>query len=464
VLELLSPVEEEVSKITKQKGVASSTPSPLKRWFLSRLMTRVISEASQEKARKRREIRRRSQGRKHVVEYFHQVDDGYSHLAIQLLERLKSQYDVDLVIHLVPTLEDANSPEPVLLQEMSRRDSAAIAPYYNLQFPEADAQPSGQLQKLATAILCRLDPNQFARAGVSISDRLWRSDEAGMNALASTYGSASEPECAARIAAGAERRKTLKHYSGAMFWYEGEWYWGVDRLYLLEARLKALGALNDDSRGPIAPRPVIASAYMPDARNLILEYYPSLRSPYTAVSWEPTLKFARSTGLELVVRPVLPMVMRGVPATFEKAFYVFKDAAREARALKIDFGDFYDPIGEPITRGYSLFVWAREQGKGNALLGSFLKAAFVKGINTTTLSGLEKVAVMAGLDWQKARKHLADDTWQEELEANRLAMYGFGSWGVPSYRLLDRDRKEIVSVWGQDRLWLISKKLEDHAQ
>ena len=27
--------------------------------------------------------------------------------------------------------------------------------------------------------------------------------------------------------------------------------------------------------------------------------------------------------------------------------------------------------------------------------------------------------------------------WEEELEKNRLAMYDFGCWGVPSFRLLD---------------------------
>ena len=47
------------------------------------------------------------------------------------------------------------------------------------------------------------------------------------------------------------------------------------------------------------------------------------------------------------------------------------------------------------------------------------------------------------------------------MEENRLAMYRFGSWGVPSYRLLDRDGKEVLGVWGQDRLWLVAKKIAE---
>ncbi len=39
----------------------------------------------------------------------------------------------------------------------------------------------------------------------------------------------------------------LKHYSGAMFYYGQEWYWGVDRLHYLEQRLSELGVDRDPS-------------------------------------------------------------------------------------------------------------------------------------------------------------------------------------------------------------------------
>ena len=50
--------------------------------------------------------------------------------------------------------------------------------------------------------------------------------------------------------------------------------------------------------------------------------------------------------------------------------------------------------------------------------------------------------------------------WEEEIEANRLAMYGFGSWGVPSFRLLDAEGNEVLGLWGQDRLWLFSREIQ----
>ena len=154
------------------------------------------------------------------------------------------------------------------------------------------------------------------------------------------------------------------------------------------------------------------------------------------------------------------MVMRGVPATREKGFYIFSDCAREARAANIPFGSFYDPIGEPTRRCYSLYPWACSHGKGNELLSNFLEAAFTEGINTNNDSGLRYVVEKAGLDWSSAQAVLGADDWQAMLESNRLEMYDNGLWGAPSFRLLNTQGETVISLWGQDRLWLISREIQ----
>tara|TARA_R110000868_G_scaffold108978_1_gene296961 strand:- start:169 stop:660 length:492 start_codon:yes stop_codon:yes gene_type:complete len=153
------------------------------------------------------------------------------------------------------------------------------------------------------------------------------------------------------------------------------------------------------------------------------------------------------------------MVMRGVPATREKGFYIFMDAAREAREAGVPYGRFYDPIGEPARRCYSLYPWAVAQGKGNELLSSFLTHAFARGTNTNSDRGLRKVVESAGLDWQAAAVHLGQPGWEQLLEDNRLAMYQAGLWGVPSFRLLDESGAQLLALWGQDRLWLIARAI-----
>ncbi|MEL6206298.1 MAG: 2-hydroxychromene-2-carboxylate isomerase, partial [Pseudomonadota bacterium] len=77
-----------MAQITKQSGAASSTPSVVKRWVLSFILTRMVDERRQAQKRTKQEANRQKQGRRHVVEYFHQVEDGYSHLAIQTLKKL----------------------------------------------------------------------------------------------------------------------------------------------------------------------------------------------------------------------------------------------------------------------------------------------------------------------------------------------------------------------------------------
>lgn len=446
---------------TKQKGIASSTPSGFKRWVLSKAMTYVGSKALEDKTRRKAEAKRQASGDPHIVDYFHEVGDAYSSLAVQVLAKLVDSYDIVIRCHLVRPDTGPNLPEPDMLRALSLTDSLLIAEPYGLAKPGASQIPGDALIRLAEAILVNLDNHSFPTVAPAVEAALWSHDEAGLKALADKVGQADAETVDKRVSKAMAYRAELGHYSGAMFAYGGEWYWGVDRLYHLEMRLISLDATRKPNASLIVPRPAIEQSKVKDNGSITLEYYPSLRSPYTAVSWDQTLEFAKASGISLVVKPVLPMVMRGVSATRQKGVYIFKDTAREARYVGAEYDKFYDPIGDPVKRCYALYPWACTQGKGNALLGAFLKAAFFHGINTNSMKGLRSVVQAAGLDWTEAKTHLLDTEWQELLEQNRKDMYGFGSWGVPSYRLLDQQGTEVLGVWGQDRLWLISQKVND---
>jgi len=451
-----------------QGGPASMSPTPLLRWLQSKVMTHLMRPKQLQKQRNDVEHRRIKDKQPHVVEYFHQIDDGYSHLAVQLLKPLAARYAIDLRCHLVTGPTGNNSVEPELLLQLSRTDAAQIAPFYGLNFPsQAASAPHAELVQLASSILAAQDTQQWPECAAEVSLSLWANDETRLQALAQSHGCASASQLSACIASGNARRDQLKHYSGAMFYYGKEWYWGVDRLYHLEKRLAQLGVCQEASNGRhsnteqlLAPRPLLNLGTLKDNGSLTLEIYPSLRSPYTAISFDRAVKLAEDTGVKLVVRPVLPMVMRGVPATRQKGMYIFSDTAREAREAHVPYGDFYDPIGEPVRRCYSLYPWACEQGKGNELLSSFLRAAFVEGINTNNDKGLKKVVTHAGLDWSLAKEHLGQPDWQTLVENNRLAMYNAGLWGVPSLRLLDENGHQVLALWGQDRLWLFAFEIQ----
>jgi 2-hydroxychromene-2-carboxylate isomerase len=212
----------------------------------------------------------------------------------------------------------------------------------------------------------------------------------------------------------------------------------------------------------VAPRPPTDPGPVCDSGRITLEFFPSLRSPYSAVAFAPTLALAERAGVRLVLRPVMPMVMRGAPVTLAKARYIFTDAQREAEFAGVPYGKFVDPIGRPVERAFSLFPWAQKQGRGADLLGSFLRGAFAEAIDTSRDAGLHKIVERAGLSWSEAQRVIDNDDWRDELERNRLAMYEeLGIWGVPSYRVRGPEGVPDFATWGNDRLWLVAAEIRE---
>ena len=129
-----------------------------------------------------------------------------------------------------------------------------------------------------------------------------------------------------------------------------------------------------------------------------LDFFASLRSPYTAIAFSRVYDLARRSGVELVLRPVLPMVMRGLPVPMEKRLYIVLDTKREAERAGVAFGRVCDPVGRPVERGYSLFPWARERGRAEEFLHGFARAAFAEGIDMGTDAGLRRAEPRTGGD------------------------------------------------------------------
>jgi 2-hydroxychromene-2-carboxylate isomerase len=442
-----------------QGGAASSNPSWLRRFLTSQMMRRLADPERRERARARVEAQRLARGEPHRVEYFHQLDDPYSALAAQTLASLAQAYDIELVPQLVAADRGPNTPEPQMLADYARRDAALVAPHYGLDFPAGAAAPRAESVALGERILAAAPARDFARLACAVGAALWYADDARLAALAEQNACASAEQAAQQRAVGSARRRALGHYSGAMFHYGGEWYWGVDRLYHLERRLAALGAQRTPGTPLVAPRPAIELPPGCDGTGLVLETFASLRSPYTSIIYYRALELARRAGVRFELRAVLPMVMRGVPATREKGAYIFFDTAREAEALGLRWGHAWDPIGDPVRRVYSLLPWARSRGRAEALLGAALQAAFFNGLDVGSERGLRFTLTAAGLPWQEAKPKIGRPGWEAECERNRVAMYEAGLWGVPAFRLLDAQGDERLAVWGQDRLWLVAREI-----
>ena len=432
------------------------------RWAMRWQLDAVTNIRRVNRRRERFEARRLKQGAPHEVHYFHQPDDPYSHLAAQVLTKFADKYDVSIIPHLIRASGGRNQPESEKLARWARRDAQLIAPHLGLAFPaQAGTVPDEEALDLGTCILAGLSPQAFLTHLQPVSDAMWAGDVAGLKGLGLTPATAAGARAA--LDAGSKQLTKLGHYSGAMFFYGGEWYWGVDRLLHLENRLQALGVSRGGTAGHLVPRPAIDVAGV-DAGGLTLDFYPSLNSPYTSIIYDLTLKLRNECGIRFNHKPVLPMIMRGVPATRAKGTYILFDTKREADFLGVPFGPMVTPIGTPTRRLYSLLPWAMKQGKDEALLSAGLKQAFSRGVGLHTDTKMRRVVEAAGLDWGHAKTIIGNDDWKPMVEKFQDEMVeGLGLWGVPSYRLSGPDGEPDMAVWGQDRLWLIAAEIRRRA-
>lgn len=394
--------------------------------------------------------RRRLSGGNPTVHYFHQTDDPYSHLAAQALGALAARYRVDLKVWLVPPPDDSAAPDRPRLQAYALRDAAVLARKRGLQFPSGAQQPSSETVSAAQALLAAAATNgRFAATATEVGDALWR------GATPPSGPTASREEAATALAQGAAARARFGHYLGAMFYFEGEWHWGVDRLHHLEARLGALGLDREPGRPLIAPFLREDLRRTGGADGSTIEYWFSFRSPYSYVALQRVAALAVNYGAQLRLRFILPMVMRGLPVPLSKRLYIMRDCKREADKVGLAFGKTVDPVGVGVERAIAVLNHAIPAGRGAAFAIAAIEGAFARGIELASEPGLAEVAQRAGVGAADVRAALADESWRQTAEENRRALFEAGLWGAPTFRV-----NGGPAYWGQDRLWALQDDLE----
>ncbi len=386
-------------------------------------------------------LRRKLAGGQLMIHYFHQVDDPYSWLAARALGHLQDTYGAQVAAMLVQPPDPSAAPDIERLRRWSLRDAQRLAARWGMG-PLPQSLPDAASIKAAEAALAGIsDARAFSQCCAAIEDA-WRSGAAMP---------ASTGEAAAALAKGAEQRAKLGHYLGGTFHFEGEWFWGLDRLHYLEQRLADIAGCAPRFFAPLND---IALSALSGAKPAVLEAFVSLRSPYTYIAMERLAALASHYGAQLNLRPVLPMVMRGLPVPLAKRLYIVRDTAREADRLGLPFGRIADPVGRPTERGLAITFHAMKAGKGVDFAQSFLKGVFAEGIDAGTDKGLLALCERAGLGAAAMQAALADESWRGAAQANCDALLELGIWGVPAFRVND-----MPAHWGQDRLWAVEEDL-----
>ena len=439
----------------------------LSSWLMPIISERLLSLERLQKQRARQEAGRRKHGAPHVVHYFHQVDDPYCVLTAASLQGLLQRYAIQLAPHIVRAPADAAAPERDKLIAYSRRDVQLLAQHTGGDFRDPGHQPTAvQCDQAAAQFVAAIEQDCFVEHAAALSAALWEAKPT--QTLPSLVNNPATPAAVQAHTAAADALRTkLGHYLGATFYYAGEWYWGIDRLRHLERRLQELGAQRSGVSGLMFPATAARAMALTSLRTSSgtslrsdeaapapIEFFFSLRSPYSAIVTPRVFELGRRTGAEVRLRFVLPMVMRGLPVPRQKRQYIALDTAREAREHVTPFGRINDPLGRPTERGLALIPFAEQAGKGQAYLSAFMQGVWAEGIDAGSDRGLRKIVERAGLLWESAQSALKDEAWRITAEENRQAMFALGLWGVPSFQVGD------TAVWGQDRLWAIEEALQ----
>ena len=433
----------------------------IKRTFAAKLRNRGMNTFSSYEIHKNirtsAEAKRKNENRPHEVLYFHKVDDPYSHLTIHYIDKIKSTFDVVLKPVLVGEENAEAVHEPTLYNLYCLEDAKRIAPFYDIEL-SAESYPSKELIDQSNSILVSVEEDNFSEVAKKVSSAIWTGDLDSLNKLSTHYAS-TITEVADKLEEGNKIRNENGYYFGSAFYYEKELYWGVDRLNHLEDRLIELGVKTDSTNDSICSPNLSAPSKLNSEKKVNLSFYPSLNSPYTYASAKRVREMKDDYPINLITKPVLPMLMRNMTIPDFKGKYIISDAARESRKYGYPMGSIYSPIGKPARKAYSLFPIIDEAGKGFEYIDELLKASFYDGINIGEDDYLESLVGKLGLDWSTISADLNTKRWKKVLDDNLKDMYDGNCWGVPSFKITDSDGSNPFYVWGQDRMWLLKEEI-----
>jgi 2-hydroxychromene-2-carboxylate isomerase len=157
-----------------------------------------------------------------------------------------------------------------------------------------------------------------------------------------------------------------------------------------------------------------------------------------------------------VLKPVAPLVARGLPMPTVKRMYIVRDAKREADRLGIPFGELCDPLGAGVDHCLAVAQWADSRGAGLAFAKSAMRGIWAEARDMAAYVDLRHVIERAGLPWEEAKQVLGKPESAKWAQDNAADLAVIGLWGVPSFRVGD------FVAWGQDRLPLLADRLRRH--
>lgn len=391
----------------------------------------------------KRSIYRLRRGKLPRLQVFLRVNDPYSYVLIHALHTFADKYSVEIEYKFIARLQNDMYPDSAAWHQWAMQDAQALCALY--RYPQPGHFPAPLDLRLLQQQAAYLE---------SIQAPLHHVRDLFLAAFNGREFKSEKIEFEPLFRANEQLLKKMAHYMTASIYCEGEWYWGVDRLGFLEQRLIDEGFAGGQ---PFFTKTLCNPRKWPQpvslSRKPLIMYF-SLRSPYSYLGLVLARRLCAAAQIPLEVRPVLPMVMRGLKVPKAKQMYIFHDTKRLANFYRIPYGFVADPLGAGVERCYALYEWAKSKGKGIRFLTAFAHGVNAEGVRAETDKGLQRILHTATLDWDEAQQHLHNTQWQNWAQLNLESLQKLGFWGVPCFQYGN------LAVWGQDRLWLIAEKIK----
>ncbi|MBQ0715371.1 MAG: DsbA family protein [Paraperlucidibaca sp.] len=450
--------------------------SRLQRFLQPRLSAALTSNKLRDLRRSGLEAWRRLGRYPHQVSVWLRVDDPYAYLLLQALPTLEADFGLRISLRMLGSGSPDTTPEPERLTQFSGHDATRLARWHGLDAPtswQANAKDLALAERLLIALELSDQEASVMEQARDVLRALWRKDHPALqqyqDELAINMSSAKfdADSIASHLKRNADKQRQLGHYASAMLHYAGEWYWGIDRLDYLSRRLTSLNlgtasaqwSTHIDGHFLVSDAERLADLRALDAE---LDVYFSYRSPYSYLALSRIRLLAEHYGIVLRLKPVLPMVMRGLPVPTIKRLYILLDSKREADLLDLDFGRICDPVGAGVEHCLAVTHAVLTQSEKLALdfAESACAAIWHEGRDLSHLPEIYACALRAGVTADIVDAALAGDDWREAASQHHGELLALGLWGVPSFNL-HLDGQPLCQTWGQDRLWVLEDALND---
>ena len=295
-----------------------SLKSTLMPWIAAGLS----STALQYMTRQTSELNRRVWRKPHTLDVFIKLDDPYSWLLLQALPELQQRFSLTIKLHAIHTLPDEMFPEKEKWRQLALNDSRHIAQTY--QFKAADAYPLGSVEAYLPEFVHATQSKKPLVSTSAAFERFWQGKPS------STSISCEHAE--STLKNNEQNWSSWAIISAPQFSMVGSGIGALIDSNHLEHRLNTLkpASKRTASRYRLTELALAANTHLQASENKLqavdtttLIMYFSARSPYSYLGLENALRLCRHYNIKLTIKPVLPMVMRGLSVPQRKKMYIF---------------------------------------------------------------------------------------------------------------------------------------------